>query len=307
MTTRHTDAKTWDRELSTRQSVHPMSRYTPVSGTASTTAANIFTAETHSPAVNQVLNPRIMGTNVDEFVASGSARQRDNTYADLGTYSLEINPANLAANEGVYFDLSGVGYSNEGMTISAQCTVRGTNGSGTFKIEILPAGGTPGTDALATSATYSLTTSFANVNVQYSIPGGTAASTYRIAFVSQAQHDNTYYIDKVMVEVRSDTQLSDYVDGDLGIGYSWEGPVNASASKRKPGHAIIKGIKIMNDTGSNAIYVALDATASATTGIKINGGETLDTQFPIDFREKVSIISAAGTPAYHGVIWGTHY
>ena len=51
------------------------------------------------------------------------------------------------------------------------------------------------------------------------------------------------------------------------------------------------------DTGSNAIYVGLDVTASATTGIKVNGGETLETQFPIDFRDKVAIVAAAGTPA----------
>ena len=43
---------------------------------------------------------------------------------------------------------------------------------------------------------------------------------------------------------------------------------------------------------------------SATTGIKVNGGETFETNWPIDFRKNVSVVSASGTPAIHGVIWG---
>jgi hypothetical protein len=69
----------------------------------------------------------------------------------------------------------------------------------------------------------------------------------------------------------------------------------------------IKGIKIMNDTGSNAIYVAFDCVATATSGIKILGGETLETNHPLHFTKNISILSAASTPAYHGVVWGTHF
>lgn len=307
MNTRHTDARTWDVDLSTRQSLHPITRYTPISGSASTTAADILTIDRNDAAVNMVLNPSIEGAGIGEYVASGSAIARVTTQADDGTYSLEINPANAAASEGFYYDVPSAGYSNEPQFITAQCTVRGASASGSFKIEILPAGGTPGTAALATSATHNLTTSFANVNVQYGIPGGTEDTNYRIAFSSQAQHNIDMYVDKIHVEIRNESSISGYVDGGQGIGYEWEGTANASGSKRRFGMQTIKGIKIMNDTGSNAIYLGLDVTASATTGIKINGGETLETQFPIDFRKKVSIISAAGTPAYHGVIWGMHF
>lgn len=308
MNTRHTDARTWDVDLSTRQSMHPATRYTPISGTASTTATDVFTIDRNEAAVNLVLNPSIEGTDISAFVASGAGLTRVSSQADAGSYSLEVNPAGSAANEGFYYDTGGLGASNEPLYLTAQCTVKKTAaGAGTFKIEILPAGGTPGTGALATSATHTLTTSFATVNVQYAIPGGTSDTGYRIAFVSQAQHDINMYVDNIMVEVRKDMQISDYVDGDQGNGYSWEGAANASYSKRKVGMVQIKGLKIMNDTGSNAIYVALDATASATTGIKVNGGETLETQFPIDFRDRVSIVAAAGTPAYHGVVWGMHY
>lgn len=307
MNTRHTDARSWDVDLSTRQSVHPITRYTPISGTASTTAADLLTIDRNDAQVNMVLNPSIEGTDIGEYTASGSAISRVSTQADTGTYSLQIDPTNAAANEGFYYDIPSTGYSNDTQFITAQCTVRGASASGTFKIEILPAGGTPGTGALATSATHTLTTSFVNVNVQYGIPGGTSDTGYRIAFVSQAQHNINMFVDKIHVEVRNDSAISDYVDGDQGIGYEWEGTANASISKRRFGMQTIKGIKIMNDTGSNAIYVGLDVTASATTGIKVNGGETLETQFPIDFRDKVSIVAAAGTPAYHGVIWGMHY
>ena len=196
MNTRHTDARSWDVDLSTRQSVHPITRYTPISGTASTTAADLLTIDRNDAQVNMVLNPSIEGTDIGEYTASGSAISRVSTQADTGTYSLQIDPTNAAANEGFYYDIPSTGYSNDTQFITAQCTVRGASASGTFKIEILPAGGTPGTGALATSATHTLTTSFVNVNVQYGIPGGTSDTGYRIAFVSQAHHNINMFVDK---------------------------------------------------------------------------------------------------------------
>ena len=46
--------------------------------------------------------------------------------------------------------------------------------------------------------------------------------------------------------------------------------------------------------------------ASATTGIPVLGGDTFETNWPIDFRSKVTVLAAQNTPAAHGVIWGIH-
>jgi len=108
-----------------------------------------------------------------------------------------------------------------------------------------------------------------------------------------------------MVEIRNDTiAASTYLDGASGVGYSWQDTAHASASKKRPDMTVVRGIKLVNDTGSVAVYVAFDATATATSGIKVNGGETFETNWPIDFRKNVSVVAASGTPAIHGVIWG---
>ena len=133
MNTRHTDARSWDVDLSTRQSVHPITRYTPISGTASTTAADLLTIDRNDAQVNMVLNPSIEGTDIGEYTASGSAISRVSTQADTGTYSLQIDPTNAAANEGFYYDIPSTGYSNDTQFITAQCTVRGASASGPLK------------------------------------------------------------------------------------------------------------------------------------------------------------------------------
>ena len=61
---RHTDAREWDVDSSTRQSVHPMTRYVPFEETLSTTAQTLVTAAATKPAVNLVKNPSIEGTNI---------------------------------------------------------------------------------------------------------------------------------------------------------------------------------------------------------------------------------------------------
>ena len=68
----------------------------------------------------------------------------------------------------------------------------------------------------------------------------------------------------------------------------------------------IRGIKITNESSSagEIVYVGLDTTASATTGIPVLAGATLETTWPLDFRDKVSVIAATGTPTVSGVVWG---
>ena len=129
----------------------------------------------------------------------------------------------------------------------------------------------------------------------------------RLYVTSQVQHNINFYVDKIMFEVREDTPaVSTYVDGDSGINYEWTGTANASTSFKKPALEVIKGIQIKNESGTSAeiVYVAFDTTATSSTGIPVLAGETFESNFPLDFRDKVSVISASGTPTVKGVIWG---
>jgi len=302
---RHNDAREWEIDSSTRQSVHPYTKYSPFRTATSTTAANLLSIDRGEIAVNWVTNPRIEATDVTIFTATGSAIARDTGQASVGAASLLTNPANSAAGEGFYWASPAVGFSVTPQHITAQCEVRGASASGSVKIQITDASGVE----LATSADTDLTTSFARITASYSIAGSTAAATYRVYVVSAANHNINWYTDKIMFEVREDTNaVSTYVDGASGLNYEWSGTANASTSRKRPAMSVIRGIQIKNESGTSAeiVYVAFDATASATTGIPVLAGATYESNFPVDFRENVSIISASGTPTVSGVVWGVN-
>ena len=302
---RHNDAREWEIDSSTRQSVHPYTKYSPFRTATSTTAANLLSIDRGEIAVNWVTNPRIEATDVTIFTATGSAIARDTGQASVGAASLLTNPANSAAGEGFYWASPAVGFSVTPQHITAQCEVRGASASGSVKIQITDASGVE----LATSADTDLTTSFARITASYSIAGSTAAATYRVYVVSAANHNINWYTDKIMFEVREYTNaVSTYVDGASGLNYEWSGTANASTSRKRPAMSVIRGIQIKNESGTSAeiVYVAFDATASATTGIPVLAGATYESNFPVDFRENVSIISASGTPTVSGVVWGVN-
>ena len=76
---RHTDYREWDIDNSTRSSVHTYNRYVAISNAASTSAEDVYSivASGGEKATNWVLNPGIEGSNVGEFVVTGSAAARD--------------------------------------------------------------------------------------------------------------------------------------------------------------------------------------------------------------------------------------
>ena len=301
---RHNDARGWEVDSSTRQSVHPYTKYSPFRSATSTTAANLLAIDRGEIAVNWVTNPRIE-VNATGYTAVGAAIARDTGQAATGAASLLTNPANSAAGEGFYWESPNIGFDVNPQHLTAQCEVRGASASGSVKIQITDASGTE----LATSANTNLTTSFAQITASYTVPGSTAAASYRVYVVSAAQHNIDWYTDKIMFEVREDTNaVSTYVDGALGLNYEWSGTADASVSRKRPAMSVIRGIQIKNESGTSAeiVYVAFDAIASATTGIPVLAGATYESNFPVDFRDKVSIVSASGTPTVSGVIWGVH-
>jgi hypothetical protein len=303
---RHIDAREWEVDLSTRQAVHPYTKYTPFRTATSTTAANLLAIDRGEIAVNWVTNPRIEAADVTMYTATGSAISRSTAQQSVGTASLLTNPGNSAAGEGFYWASPSIGFYTTPQHITVQCEVRGASASGSVKIQITNASGTE----LATSADTNLTTSFARITASYSIAGSTAAAVYRVYVVSAANHNIDWYTDKIMFEVREDTNaVSTYVDGASGLNYEWSGTANASTSRKRPAMSVIRGIQVKNESGTSAeiVYVAFDATASSSTGIPVLAGATYESNFPVDFRDNVSVISASGTPTVSGVIWGvTH-
>ena len=303
---RHIDAREWEVDLSTRQAVHPYTKYTPFRTATSTTAANLLAIDRGEIAVNWVTNPRIEAADITMYTATGSAISRSTAQQSVGTASLLTNPGNSAAGEGFYWTSPSIGFYTTPQHITVQCEVRGASASGSVKIQITNASGTE----LATSADTNLTTSFARITASYSVAGSTAAAVYRVYVVSAANHNIDWYTDKIMFEVREDTNaVSTYVDGASGLNYEWSGTANASTSRKRPAMSVIRGIQVKNESGTSAeiVYVAFDATASSSTGIPVLAGATYESNFPVDFRDNVSVISASGTPTVSGVIWGvTH-
>ena len=301
---RHNDVRGWEVDSSTRQSVHPYTKYSPFRSATSTTAANLLSIDRGEIAVNWVTNPR-MEVDASGYTLVGSAIARDTGQAATGAASLLTNPANSAAGEGFYWESPNIGFDVNPQHLTAQCEVRGASASGSVKIQITDASG----NELAASSNTNLTTSFAQITASYTVPGSTAAAAYRVYVVSAAQHDINWYTDKIMFEVREDTNaVSTYVDGALGLNYEWSGTADASTSRKRPAMSVIRGIQIKNESSSagEIVYVAFDVTASSTTGIPVLAGATYESNFPVDFREKVSVVSASGTPTVSGVVWGVH-
>ena len=90
----------WEVDPSTRTSVHPFTKYSPISATVGTTAADLYTVSRGRPAVNLVTNPSIEAADITMFTASGAGVSRSTTsVGQLGDASLLVNPANSAAGE----------------------------------------------------------------------------------------------------------------------------------------------------------------------------------------------------------------
>ena len=306
---RHTDVRAWELDSSTRQSVHPYTKYKPFRQALSTTAGDLITVARGEVATNWVTNPRVEASDVGMFTASGSAISRSTAQQSVGAASLLVNPDNSAADEGVYWTSPTIPFSVNPQFLSVQVEHRGASASGAVTLEIMDSDGT----ILATSGTDDLATSWRRLTAQYAIAGSTTAATYRLSVTTTAQHNISFYVDKIMFEVREDTiAVSTYVDGASGLNNSWTGTANASTSLKRPDMEVVKGITIRNEstTAAEIVYVSFDSVATTSTGIAVLPNHddfatsVFETNFPIDFRKNVSVISASGTPTVSGVIWG---
>ena len=306
--TRNIDWHGWEVDPSTRSSVHAYTKYDILidASVANDAVTTHFSVDRGIPSVNLVANPSIESATISEFTADGAAISQSSAQADDASNSLLVNPANSEAGEGFYWTtpgMSGNAHDNE-VWLTAQCTVRGASASGDAEIVIQDS---DGTDLIAGSSV-SLSTSFQALQVKYHLPQ-TGSATYRVKVRSKTQHNINFYVDKIHVEQRfGDSTFAAYVDGAQGLNYEWEGTANLSPSKRRAGISVIRGFSLRNasSTAADIVYVGLDVDAAAGTGIPVYGGETFTTNWPIDFREKITVRAAQNTPAVHGVVWGIH-
>ena len=301
--------QSWEIDPSTRQSVHVWTKYIPIDVQVGTTAVDLLAVDRGVPAVNLVQNPSIELNALTEFTVVGSAISRSNAVtAASGTYSLLVNPANAAAGEGFYYTAPILTGHPEGTQLTAQCEVRGASASGDVKIEIRSVDAAGTETVLTTSATHSLTTSFARIFITANVPR--LGATYRVYVVSVAQHNINFYVDKLMVERRNDGYLTDYVDGSLGRTYEWYGTAHASESKRRADLSVVRGFKLKNGHGSQTVNIALDTTATAagaaSTGVLLKAGETFETNWPIDVRTNISALASGASTQVYGVVYGVH-
>jgi len=309
---RHTDVREWEVDSSTRQSVHPYTKYDPFREATSTTASTIKSVAVGEVATNWVTNPRVEAalSDADGFTAIDSAISRDTGQQSVGAASLLANPDEGSAGQGWYWESPTIPFSVNPQHLAVQLEHRGASAASAVKLEIRDAAGTT---VLATSGSSNLATSWTRVTAQYTVPPSTAGAAYRLYLTTQTDHNINFYADKIMFEVREDTNaVSTYLDGATGINYEWTGTANASTSLKKPDMSVIRGIYIRNEstTAAEIVYVAFDTTATSTTGIAVLPNHSdfatsvFETNFPLDFRGYVSVLAASGTPTVSGVIWG---
>ena len=276
------------------------------------TSANLELPTTGSPGINRILNPSIENSTITEFTADGSAISRTTGAPHLGSAELTANPANSAAKEGFYVTTDSVGAGAAGDTsgntptyIIASGMVRGASASGDAVMQITDSSGT----VLATGEAVSLTTSYQTIKVAYNIPAGTTPATYRVKWCSNTQHNINMLFDALMYDIRHDSHVPDYIDGNLAGGntYEWEGTVDLSRSRHISPIGVIRHVKIKNTHGSQNLFVAFDATAeAATTCLKLAAGESFETSHPIDFRKNISVIGSGSSTTYEGIVFGIH-
>ena len=303
---RHSGFREWEDDFSTRQSAQPYLKYHPFREALSTTASTLKAVGQGEIATNWVTNPRVEAalSTADGFTATGSAISRSTAQQSVGAASLLNNPDNSDAGEGFYWQSPTLPFSIHPQHLSVQCEHRGASAASAVKLELRDAAGTT---VLATSGSSNLATSWTRVTAQYTIAGSTTAAAYRLYVTTQTDHNISFYVDKIMFEVREDTiAISTYLDGDTGVNYEWTGTANASSSIKRPDMVTIKGITIKNEssTSNEIVYIAFDTTATSSTGIPLLSASTFENTWPIAFKDKVSVISANGTPTVSGVVWG---
>ena len=300
-----------------RESVARPVKFMPIDVTLSSadTAEDLINLEGLAPpTVNLVTNPSIetAGTHPAGFTASGATVTRVTTTPRTGSYSMSVNTANSAANEGAYFQIDNIppGF------YSCSAYLRHTPG-GTAYVRASSDGGTTFTDG-------NVVTMANNWNGRSTVTHRvtTDQSTIRIYIVTNTQQNITFLADSVQVEpawkvvvggasVRDPnppmSSVTDFVDI-LGDRFSrFLGTTDASQSVREPGISEIHHVSIY---ASQAAYIDFDRTVAIRTatpkGYLLGAG--IDYRISLDkiVKSRISFVNQTGsqTPQVIGYVTG---
>lgn len=325
------DWTAWEVDPSTRSSVHLWTKYIGVAeqdiGTSAATL--IDTANRGMPAVNLASNPNIENASIAMYVKTGGANVTLARVAYSGeaisglaspngaSYGLKVTRATsvtATADDGFYVSTGVHGGGNKGTSFDASVYVA-KSGSATANVEmaIQDANGTD----LTVGDSITLTTTFQRIRVSYRIPQGIQKELRIQVRPTGTMWNNSttaWYADMFMFEKRNNYAQPEYVDGHqahsaVGERYVWDGAVDLSSSRKHGGMTQVRGIKLINQESyhatNNIITVAFDDTAVAGQGIPVHGGDTFETNWPIDARS-VSVIASSASTTMRGYIWGVH-
>ena len=298
-------------DFSVKESVHAWNRIVPVSGTLSTAETpqdlyNIQTENANRPAaVNLFTNPSFENSTTG-VTNDGAAATRVTTTPRLGTYSLQLDPANSAALEGCYATINNIG----GLDTYLVASIYVRDASDADATVILKIKDSDGTD-LATTDAVNVTDSYQRLEVRYALPA--ASASYRIWFGTSAQHNTNTFWDSLQVEHRQDGMATEFIDAVNQINCSWQGTADASYSQRVAPLSVIKGFRL---NFSHDTLIGFDTTADvkAVTAASRERGHLVDVSvsaiwepsWPLDIRQNISFTNGAGseTPTVSGTMFG---
>ena len=218
------------------------------------------------------------------------------------------------AADGFYVDTGTHGGGQRGTQFEASIYVA-KSGSATANVEIVIQDQNGTVVVVGDSVT--LTTSFQRINASYRIPQGIQKELRVQVRPTGSMWDNSttaWYADMFMYQKSNVGTSSDYVDGyqalsAVGERYAWDGAADLSVSRKYGGMTQVRGIKLINQesyhASNNIITVAFDDIAVDGQGIPIHGGDTFETNWPIDARS-VSVIASSASTTIRGYIWGVH-
>jgi hypothetical protein len=298
-------------DFSVKESVHAWNRIVPVSGVLATAETpqdlyNIVTENANRPAaVNLFTNPSFENSTTG-ITNDGAPATRVTTTPRLGTYSLQLNPANSAALEGAYATINNIG----GLDTYLVASIYVRDASDADATVILKIQDSDGTD-LATSDVVNVTDSYQRLQCRYLLPA--ASASYRIWFGTSAQHNTNLFFDSLQVEHRQDSMATEFIDPINQINCSWQGTADASYTQRVSPLSVIKGFRL---TFSHDTLIGFDTTADVkavahasrerSVLVDVSASAVWEPQWPLDIRQNISFTNGAGseTPTVQGVLFG---
>lgn len=298
-----------------RESVALPVKIRPFDVTLSTTdvAEDLINITSHlPPAQNLITNPSMEAgdpstgwtavSSVLDTVQTGTVVPR------TGTDSLESANSNLVANEGAYFEVTGMVPGNYALSAYVRRV-----GGGTVIIRGSSDSGVTFTD----SAAITMDDTWQRINVIHKLSDATE-TTLRLYLVTNTQQNITWWMEDAQIEPAwsivdgfksprdnplPGASVTDFIDPSSDRFAQWLGTANASISVREPGLSEIHSVHYVV-VGTGDVYVDFDRDASTTLSPFSGEGEAVNG--PKVVKTRVSFINAVSgeTPRVRGWVTG---